>query len=180
MPAPMTIASTEWVSIGPWLRPPGRAARPGAALPVRGAVRRGRAALAVVLHLDLGAADGVVDGFGALVGGLAQHHLLAHPRLLVDHRLLGGFGRLDDAVLETGGVGPAERAVHRVAFQPDVFLLQGHLILHRRLDHVAADADAAMADVALADAQALLGQWDRRLRVARRRAASRARARYAA
>src|ERR671932_354488 len=99
MPAPMTMASTERVSIGPssirarpaarrrrgelYPRPVGRRAlnrggqARGGPLPAWGARRRAlRTAAALVLHLHLGPADGVGDGLGALGCRLFQHHLL--------------------------------------------------------------------------------------------------------
>ena len=126
----------------------------------------GRARLAVVVHLDLGAADGVADGLGALLRGLPEAHLLRHPRLLGNDGLLPALGRLDRALAE-GGLSAGHRPVHRAALDLHMFLAQGHLLFHRGLDNVAADADAATPGLPLADAEPLLDDRDAGLVVCR-------------
>ena len=64
-----------------------------------------------LLDLDVGLADGVLDGLGAVVAGLADDDLLDDAGGLGDDGLLGGLGDLDRPPLEGGGVGPGDGAV---------------------------------------------------------------------
>src|SRR6185437_7484733 len=121
--------------------------------------RAGGGTRPAVLHLDLGAAHRVLHRLRALSGILADHHFLAHPRLLADHRLLGARGDLDRALAERI-VGLGYWPVDRAAIHADVFLVQSDLLLDRTLDDIAAHPHAAAAHFTLADAQPLLGERD--------------------
>src|SRR4051812_39458743 len=103
---------------------------------------RGRRVATLVVDFDLGAADGVAHGLGALLDVLVDDQLLLDPRLLVDHRLLGALLGLDRALAEQRVAARVHGTIEGAALDIDALLAQVHLLLDGRLDHMRVNANA--------------------------------------
>lgn len=111
--------------------------------------------LALILDLDLGMANGIRHGLGALVALPAQRDLLLDTSLLGDDCFFDMLLRLDRAIGERLLV-YAQGAVDGTAFDFDAILTQIYLLRDWFLNHIRPDAYAAKIDVALANPQLLL------------------------
>jgi hypothetical protein len=99
----------------------------------------------VILDFHFGAAHCVADGLGAFLNLLPHNHLLTDPSLLGDDRLLGCLRGFDHTLVERF-VARREWTVHGAALNVHTLFVQRDPLLHRGLDHVAANPDAATAN----------------------------------
>src|SRR4051794_512509 len=113
----------------------------------------------LIFDFHFGAAHRVVHRLGAFLSLLPHNHLLTDPGLLRDDRLLGCLCGFDHTFAKCF-VTRLNRTVDRAALNIHAFLVQRNPLLHRGLDHVAADPNVATADLTLADDDLLLGEGD--------------------
>src|SRR5438105_13791066 len=99
--------------------------------------------------------DGVVDGFGTLIGFVPDDDFFFHPRLFADDRLLTMGGYVNCPLLERFAGQPGSWAIDWPALDRDPLLAQSNPFLNRVLDGVHADPHATLLHYALADFQLL-------------------------
>src|SRR3954454_712703 len=113
----------------------------------------------LIFNFHFGAAHRVVHRLGAFLSLLPHNHLLTDPGLLRDDRLLGCLCDFNHALAEHL-ITRLHRTVDWAALNVHAFLVQRNPLLHRGLDHVAADPDVTTANLTLADNDLLLGKGD--------------------
>src|SRR5512134_3728152 len=97
-----------------------------------------------LFDIDLGAAYGVADDLLTLPDVLADHHLLDHPGLLRDDRLLMSFLDLDVGLAEGGlRFGAADGPVHRSPLDSDLLVAEADGLLDRPFVDSGVDAHRA-------------------------------------
>src|SRR6185503_7940025 len=126
----------------------------------RGTGAGGHGAGPFVLNLDLGAAHGVADLLGPLIGFLAHDDLLLDARFLRDDGLLLARRHIDGAFLEGFAVHTTNGPVSRPPLDLNPLLAQGHAFLDGLRDRVDPNPYPAALNDAFADLQLLLVNRD--------------------
>ena len=123
---------------------------------LRGLAADRAATLALILVLDLSVPHAVPDVLRTILGRLRSVSSSLTLASFETDGFLGALLGLDNPVLEHR-FSSSDRAIDRTPLDLNGFAVKANLLIDRRFDDIAADADPTVAHVALADPQLFLG-----------------------